>query len=370
MNAPRETLATLDTSLDLDIPTTSDVNISNVDISNANISNADMSNLTSTHTENISYTSESADTAVALSYELPERTDDVVHLKSKMSVDVYHRRSAHKNDIIDDDFIHPLKHLEDFPGPMCLQHLTHAHVLTQLDESTFFPSRFAQTCELRAHVVREIIPYGSVASGQLAAWIWLGGEFPQRIDIARENHYHSILFGRNVRSTSRQIHRRDLREFPQLLVTTPERTACDLACADDLRAHPYAVADTIYRLIEEYHFSERDCMEIMRQNTRKPHYTAGLNLLLRIFAEIKIAVETARCTEECMEECTEKCTQENEDAARAQNLEHAESANSSAGSHRPSSHGKPENCGEENSTHSLQSLHSAEVNEPIMRKVA
>ncbi|TCD54226.1 hypothetical protein EJ419_04065 [Alloscardovia theropitheci] len=238
----------------------------------------------------------------AVSCELPEQndsSDSIVGLKSRMTVSVYHKQQelagAHNKNLDKPSLSENtqlLKRVEDFPGPMCLRHLSKAQVLTQLDSHTYFSSRYNASCEKRALIVKSIIPFGSIASGQLAAWIWLGNEFPRRIDITRENHYHSILFGRNVKSTSRQIHRNDLREFPQLLVTTPARTVCDLACDDDLRCHPYSVTETIYRLVLQYCISERMCMEIMRQNTRKPHYTAGLNLLLRIFAKIRLTQES------------------------------------------------------------------------------
>ncbi|WP_418969378.1 hypothetical protein [Alloscardovia omnicolens] len=134
---------------------------------------------------------------------------------------------------------------------------------------------------MRVHVVRDIVPTDSIASGMLAAWIWLGGSFPGHIDIARDNHYHSILFGREVRSTTRQIHRSYLYDFSHLLVTIPEITACDLACSQDARCHPTEVGEVILQLAMRYKFSERDCIELMRENTRRPRYTAGLHLLLR-----------------------------------------------------------------------------------------
>ncbi|MDK6365332.1 hypothetical protein QP205_24180, partial [Escherichia coli] len=77
--------------------------------------------------------------------------------------------------------------------------------LDQLDDNTFFPARFSATSFMRVHVVRDVIPEHSIASGLLAAWIWLGGRFPGRIDVMRDHNYHSILFGRKVRSSARQI---------------------------------------------------------------------------------------------------------------------------------------------------------------------
>ncbi|OTA26677.1 hypothetical protein B9G54_03615 [Alloscardovia macacae] len=181
----------------------------------------------------------------------------------------------------------PLVRACDFPGPMCLTHLALAHILTPLGEGTYYLSRFNDTIELRARVVREIIPFGSIASGMLAAWIWLGGAFPDHIDIARDNHYRSILFGRDVRVTTRQIHSSFLVDFSHFLTTTPLRTVCDLACSEDTRASPARISAVISQLIMEFRITEHECLELLRSNTRQPRYTRGMNLILRVFAAIQ-----------------------------------------------------------------------------------
>ncbi|WP_156812216.1 hypothetical protein [Alloscardovia criceti] len=215
---------------------------------------------------------------------LPEQDSDFVNLKSSMSAHVYHQRIARTDASFQATLEHPLHHVSDFPGPMCLRRLKDNNTLTELDASTYFSTRFLASSHTRAHVARDIMPHGAIASGFLAAWIWLGGEFPRHIDVARDNHYHSILFGRKVRSTSRQIHSSFIAEFPQLLVTTPERTACDLACSEDARFRPHLISAMILELATNYDFGERDCIEVMRVNTRQPRYTAGMNLILRTFA--------------------------------------------------------------------------------------
>ncbi|MFD0704650.1 hypothetical protein ACFQY8_02655 [Alloscardovia venturai] len=231
---------------------------------------------------------------------LAHTNDAVTHNQTKMSAHVYQRRSNRADRISSELIQHPLRHKEDFPGQLCLARLEKAHIISNLDKSTFYPMRFNDTSSTRAHVARDIVPFGAIASAWLAAWIWLGGQFPTSIDITSTNHYHNILFGRNVRSTSRQIHSSCLAQFPHLLVTSPQRTACDIACSDIRRANPIIIEHTIHRLALSYAFAEHDCMEIMRHNTRQPRYTCGVNLLIHAFATLEDNIE--QCEALCSNE--------------------------------------------------------------------
>lgn len=213
--------------------------------------------------------------------DLPDSLDKRIDRKTMMSAHTYHKKILRSHPMISADLRHPLRHVSDYPGLMCLHRLRSCQALDQLDDNIFFPARFSATSFMRVHVVRDVIPEHSIASGLLAAWIWLGGRFPGRIDVMRDHNYHSILFGRKVRSSARQIHHSYLYEFADLLVTTPEITACDLACSEDARKHPEEVSDLLVELAQQYNFTEHDCLELMRENTRRPRYTAGLHLLIR-----------------------------------------------------------------------------------------
>lgn len=216
--------------------------------------------------------------------------DAVTRGQKSMNAGLYQHRSSRADSsgrALMSSGHNPLIKIADLPGRLCVERLVCAGVLSKLDSSTYYPTHFNNSIVLRAQIVQNVIPYGSIASGWIAAWVWLGGNFPGSIDVTSSTHYHSILFGRNVRSTSRKLHSSSIVQFPHVLVTTPLRTMCDIARSDVRNVDIHTIERTLHQLACEYDITEHACIELMRTNTRQPRYSSGINLLIHSFKTLE-----------------------------------------------------------------------------------
>ena len=167
----------------------------------------------------------------------------------------------------------------ELPGPMSMSRLVRLGIVKALDSGCGFLSAHADTLYGRASIAGHIVPYGAVACATLAAWVWIGGEFPATVDIISDSHFRSRVFGRPIHVYNRCIPPEHLRRLADLQVTSPMRTVCDLACLGfDNPAAPDACAD-VRTLLHQHRLRPSECLNMLCENIRWPGHAQGVQLL-------------------------------------------------------------------------------------------
>ena len=157
-------------------------------------------------------------------------------------------------------------HEHDLPGPLTLNRLGSHGQLERLDQTTGYWHEHAATLYGRAMIAANILPYPSVACADTALWIWIGGDFPNTIDILTTSHHRTTKYGRQLRSHKRKTIRNDITTIGMLRVTSPTRTACDIAYALHQQPGMPDPIDRIIALMDAYDFTTEDCLDILNHN--------------------------------------------------------------------------------------------------------
>lgn len=153
---------------------------------------------------------------------------------------------------------------EELPGPLSMNHLADVGAVRALDEEHAYLSEPANTLYGRGSIVLPMMPYGAVSCAMTAAWVWLGGDFPKTFDVISPSHFRTPVYGRRIRVFNRTLPAQHETSIAGLRLTTPVRTACDIAmltACDRLEEH---TSQTIRALMEKYRFGPSDCMETMQ----------------------------------------------------------------------------------------------------------
>ncbi len=145
----------------------------------------------------------------------------------------------------------PLLGNDDLPGPMCLNLLASSGALCKLDSVNAYSCHDSDTLYGRACIIATLLPSRSVACSRTAAWVWLGGTFPESIDIIAKAHYRALRYGRKINVFNRLAPNEHTIKVGPIIVTTPVRTACDLAlnCTPESES---LVSEIICMLMQEY----------------------------------------------------------------------------------------------------------------------
>lgn len=154
----------------------------------------------------------------------------------------------------------------DLPGPLSLRRLAAVGAVYKLDETNAYISDYGNTLYGRGIIVHKIAPYNTVACAFTAAWVWVGGEFPKTIDIVSASHFRSLIFGRKIRVFNRNIPVEHRTTVGDLHITTPARTACDIALLSDDETTDMYAEDIVLTMMESYHFSPSHCLDILQAN--------------------------------------------------------------------------------------------------------
>lgn len=154
----------------------------------------------------------------------------------------------------------------DLPGPMILHRLASVGAVRKLDNASAYRTEDANTLYGRGAIIRSVAPYGTVCCAVTAAWVWLGGEFPKTIDIVSTSHFRALIYGRKIRVFNRNAPQEHLTSIGDLHITTPQRTACDIALLSEEEAGEIYANETVCALMETYGFSPTDCLDILAAN--------------------------------------------------------------------------------------------------------
>lgn len=161
---------------------------------------------------------------------------------------------------------HSVIHTKQLPGPLAMQRLLRLDTLYELDEFHAVTAECAHTLYGRAMLMRDILPNRTTACGRTAAWVWVGGRLPQDyFEVLSSSHYRRLAFGRRIKAWQRQVDESQISTLNTLNLTTPLRTACDLAMYPKDDPHARDVQAIIGRLMEHYEFSLVDCEPILEE---------------------------------------------------------------------------------------------------------
>lgn len=181
----------------------------------------------------------------------------------------------------------PLIFTRDLPGPMSMRRLCDMGILIPLGHESAFLSSDARTLFGRAAIASALVPTGSAACASLAAWIWNGGTFPDTIDVISRSHYRAPIYGRLIRVYNRAVPPDHLRRMGRLLVTSPLRTACDLAC-DEPYDQDADIRSTILKLLHRNKLTPSFCLKMLDDNPRWPGHAIGV----AIFTDMKATFDS------------------------------------------------------------------------------
>ncbi|MBW3094849.1 hypothetical protein KIH75_05770 [Bifidobacterium sp. 64T4] len=157
----------------------------------------------------------------------------------------------------------------------------------------------------RALIVHKMIPSATAACMRTALWVWMGGAFPETVDVLSGSHYRTLRHGRPIRVFARKVGREQLVKVGDLDVTSPQRTVCDIASTSRGAAGATVFADRIVDLMHAYRFTPDDCEAILAMNpctVSAPRARAFLNTVRLYYEERRrtmAAAESERSAAEC-----------------------------------------------------------------------
>lgn len=167
--------------------------------------------------------------------------------------------------------------LKSMPGQASMHLLMKYRLLEVLSPDCAFQSSQARNLFGRASITERLLPYGVAACNTLAAWIWVGGIFPSKLDIVSNSHFRTPIYGHIIRVHNRQLAPEQLMKLGKLWATSPIRTACDLACEQGIDQQ--IKLSTIYAILERYHATCENCLTMLEQNPRWPGHSTGIQII-------------------------------------------------------------------------------------------
>lgn len=173
----------------------------------------------------------------------------------------------------------PIIPCRELPGPLSVASLARLGALVPLDATGCYLTIHAGSVHGRAAIVERVIPPDATACASLALWIWTGGTFPGVITVISHAHFRAAVYGRRMRAYDRRLAADERSRLGGVWVTSPLRTACDLACNDDVpTADGRSVTDGIVELMEDFDFAPDDCIALLQRNPRWPGRRRGMEM--------------------------------------------------------------------------------------------
>lgn len=176
----------------------------------------------------------------------------------------------------------PIIYLADFPGLLCFGKLQHINMVVMLDQTAAYLSSQASTLYGRAGIVKYLIPYKTIAASSLAYWVWWGGRLPDEIPVISTSHYRTIVFDRRIISLNRNLESEDIHRLGDIKLTSPLRTACDIACLPRDAFNKYIGTENYCDFLRGYDISAKNCQSILLEKTRWPGHLNALSLFEEI----------------------------------------------------------------------------------------
>lgn len=154
----------------------------------------------------------------------------------------------------------------DLPGPLSMRRLNDYGAVRQLDEANGYLCEYSDTLFGRGRIMTNLVPRTCIACSTNALWVWMGGDFPDVIKVITDSHYRSRVYGRPIVTFNRRAPAGQVSEIGGLRLTSPTRTACDVALLEDGEMDSKGRKETICAMIEEFHIEPADCLDILDAN--------------------------------------------------------------------------------------------------------
>lgn len=175
---------------------------------------------------------------------------------------------------------------------MSLSRLSIAGTVRSLDGYSGYWADHGDTLYGRALIVHRMIPSATAACMRTALWVWMGGAFPETVDVLSGSHYRTLRHGRPIRVFARKVGHEQLMKVGELDITSPQRTVCDIASTARGMSGAAVFADRIADLMHMYRFTPDECEAILAMNpctVSAPHARAFLNTVRLYYEERKHA---------------------------------------------------------------------------------
>lgn len=174
---------------------------------------------------------------------------------------------------------------DSLPGPLGLHRLARHGIIRTLDHRTGgYTCVRARTLSGRGAIAGTMLPPGTAACMGLAAWVWLGGLFPDTIDIVSDSHFRSLVHGRRIRVFNRKTSDGDVMVISGSRVTAPARTACDLSLLPDAEFEALGGLGRVRELLDDYDVHPDECVQVLDRNRFWPNIRTARRRLAEIGA--------------------------------------------------------------------------------------
>lgn len=155
---------------------------------------------------------------------------------------------------------------KDLPGPLSMNRLNEYGAIQQLDDINGYLANYSDTLFGRGLVMSNMVPRTAIACLTAATWVWLSGTFPDAITVVSPSHYRTLVYGRPITTAYRKMTPGHISQIAGLRLTSPTRTACDIALRPDDEIGARERGELVCSLIQEYHVDPVECLDIIARN--------------------------------------------------------------------------------------------------------
>lgn len=183
---------------------------------------------------------------------------------------------------------------EDLPGPTAMAWLAREGRVRVIDSSTAVSSLLPDSMVRRAQAASYLVPRRCTACGLLALWIWEGGAFPRRLEVIATLKPKSPL-PHDVSVRLRRLAPGESMAVAGLRVTSPLRTAVDVACLPDDFFDVHVGAGRFVLFLHHQGLTLQECQKRLGENCRAVGYMTGRRRLEKLAErpEVKILLEAS-----------------------------------------------------------------------------
>ena len=173
---------------------------------------------------------------------------------------------------------HPVLDDRDLPGPLSIDALCGYGAVTRLDSTNAYQRERAGTLYGRSTIMAGLAPRSTTICACSAAWLWMGGAFPQVIDVISRSHYRTSIHERPIRVFNRKCPAEQTTCIGEVRTTIPVRTVCDLAMLPEHEEGDERIDALIGDLMARYRVTPDDCLAILDDNPFWPRAAAAREL--------------------------------------------------------------------------------------------
>lgn len=178
---------------------------------------------------------------------------------------------------------------DDLPGPTALAWLQRQGRARLIDNRTAVSQPLAGTAVLRARTAAQLLPRRCVACGLLAFWIWEGGPFPNRLTAICQTRPKTTP-PHDVDLVQRLLGPGDVLEIDGMQITSPLRTAVDLACLPGDMFDVRVGAGRFVTFLRHHNLDMADCLVRLEDNSRAVGYSTGRQRLEALDAQPEVRI--------------------------------------------------------------------------------